>query len=350
MKKLLVLLLLLLTPALGAGQDLVAKRNDNAALTLQATNGQLSKIAVDSKGRVFVNLSGSNITLGTVAIDQSTPGTTNKVYIGTNGTVAINSALPAGTNAIGKLAANSGVDIGDVDVTSVISGTGATSLGKAEDAGHSSGDVGVFALAVRNTAFATLTSNDLDYSPIAVNGIGAVRASLSTDTVQQTPVVAEDAAVASGDGLMLAGTVYRSSFSQSAGTSGDASTLNTDTDGRLAVNAFGSDTSALTSGCSSVATGTTDVAIHAAVASQHLYITAITCSNTDTSVSTQLSFDDGAQIVATGYINNTTLGHSSWTQNFNPPIRGTINTAFNVKPTTTSAEVTCCAILWSSVN
>jgi hypothetical protein len=31
---------------------------------------------------------------------------------------AITNALPAGTNAIGKLAANSGVDIGDVDVTS----------------------------------------------------------------------------------------------------------------------------------------------------------------------------------------------------------------------------------------
>lgn len=31
-------------------------------------------------------------------------------------------AIAAGTNAIGKLAANSGVDIGDVDVTSVLSG------------------------------------------------------------------------------------------------------------------------------------------------------------------------------------------------------------------------------------
>lgn len=34
-------------------------------------------------------------------------------------TLATDVALPAGTNAIGKLAANSGVDIGDVDVTSV---------------------------------------------------------------------------------------------------------------------------------------------------------------------------------------------------------------------------------------
>lgn len=49
--------------------------------------------------------------IGKVGIDQTTPGTTNGVQI--------NAALPAGTNAIGKLAANSGVDIGDVDVTSL---------------------------------------------------------------------------------------------------------------------------------------------------------------------------------------------------------------------------------------
>ena len=36
---------------------------------------------------------------------------------------SLTNALPAGTNAIGKLAANSGVDIGDVDVTSISAGT-----------------------------------------------------------------------------------------------------------------------------------------------------------------------------------------------------------------------------------
>lgn len=37
--------------------------------------------------------------------------------------VSVQDALPAGANAIGKLAANSGVDIGDVDVTSIAAGT-----------------------------------------------------------------------------------------------------------------------------------------------------------------------------------------------------------------------------------
>lgn len=88
-------------------------------------------------------------------------------------------ALPAGTNAIGKLAANSGVDIGDVDVTSIIPGTGATNLGKAEDAGHSSGDTGVMALGVRNdTPNASLAGTDLDYIPVATYKTGAVRTAL----------------------------------------------------------------------------------------------------------------------------------------------------------------------------
>jgi hypothetical protein len=94
---------------------------------------------------------GTNI-IGKVGIDQTTPGTTNGVQV--------NAALPAGTNAIGKLAANSGVDIGDVDITSIVPGTGATNLGKAEDAPHSTGDVGVMALAVRNDAGAALAGND----------------------------------------------------------------------------------------------------------------------------------------------------------------------------------------------
>ena len=81
--------------------------------------------------------------------------------------------LGAGSAAIGKLAANSGVDIGDVDVMSVVPGTGATNLGKAEDAAHSSGDVGVMALGVRNDALDALAGADGDYAPLQVNALGA---------------------------------------------------------------------------------------------------------------------------------------------------------------------------------
>lgn len=79
--------------------------------------------------------------------------------------------LPAGTNAIGKLAVNTGVDIGDVDVTSVVPGVGATNLGKAEDAVHASGDVGVMVLGVR-VDVPTAHAAAGDYAPQTISEHG----------------------------------------------------------------------------------------------------------------------------------------------------------------------------------
>jgi hypothetical protein len=88
--------------------------------------------------------------------------------------VYVSDSLPAGTAAIGKLAANSGVDIGDVDITSILPGSGATNLGKLEDAAHSSGDLGVMALAVRQDTQVDFAA-DGDYVPLSVDGAGGVR-------------------------------------------------------------------------------------------------------------------------------------------------------------------------------
>lgn len=66
----------------------------------------------------------------------------------------------------------------DVDVQSVIPGVGATNLGKAEDAVHASGDVGVMALAVRNDAGSAFAA-DGDYVPLSVDATGNLRVSAS---------------------------------------------------------------------------------------------------------------------------------------------------------------------------
>lgn len=64
----------------------------------------------------------SGVTIGAVEI---TAAQTLSTVTTVGAVTAITNALPAGTNAIGKLSANSGVDIGDVDVTSaVITGGG----------------------------------------------------------------------------------------------------------------------------------------------------------------------------------------------------------------------------------
>jgi hypothetical protein len=80
--------------------------------------------------------------------------------------------IGAGTAAIGKLAANTGVDIGDVDVTSVVPGTGATNLGKAEDGAHTSGDVGVAILGVRRDTAASGAGTDGDYATLNLDSTG----------------------------------------------------------------------------------------------------------------------------------------------------------------------------------
>lgn len=71
--------------------------------------------------------------------------------------------LPAGTN-----------NIGDVDVLSLVPGTGALNLGKAEDAGHTSGDTGVYVLAVRRDSPIVGSGTDGDYSSLNVDNTGSL--------------------------------------------------------------------------------------------------------------------------------------------------------------------------------
>ncbi|MFA5937260.1 MAG: hypothetical protein WC822_05305 [Candidatus Paceibacterota bacterium] len=58
---------------------------------------------------------------------------------------------------------------------SIVPGTGATNLGKAEDAAHTSADTGVMLLGVRKDSGTTLVSADGDYAPIQVDQHGGIR-------------------------------------------------------------------------------------------------------------------------------------------------------------------------------
>jgi hypothetical protein len=118
--------------------------------------------------------------LGTIDADTSALA---GAVSGTEMQVDVVGPLPAGTNAIGKLAANSGVDIGDVDVTSVIPGTGASNLGKAEDAVHATGDTGVMALAVRKDTATALAGTDGDYAPLEVDASGRLHVNVGTSAL-----------------------------------------------------------------------------------------------------------------------------------------------------------------------
>lgn len=83
-----------------------------------------------------------------------------------------NGAQAAVLTAAGALIGGDAANGLDVDVTQIIPGTGATNLGKAEDAGHTTGDVGVMMLGVRNVTHASLSNTQLDYTPFALDNTG----------------------------------------------------------------------------------------------------------------------------------------------------------------------------------
>ncbi len=72
------------------------------------------------------------------------------------------------------LAANSGVDIGDVDVTSILPGVGATNLGKAIDTAVGATDTGVLSLAVRDDVLGGLTPAANDVVSMFTDANGAL--------------------------------------------------------------------------------------------------------------------------------------------------------------------------------
>ncbi len=90
---------------------------DNAVLDAIAADGDAIQGKLDTletSANAIQSAVEGTLTVGSHAV-------TNAGTFAVQSTVA--AALPAGTNAIGKLAANSGVDIGDVDVTSISAGT-----------------------------------------------------------------------------------------------------------------------------------------------------------------------------------------------------------------------------------
>lgn len=98
------------------GVDIGDVTINNASLTVTASD-------LDVRDLTTTDKVGARLWDGSGFYDGAKTGQLPTALSGGRLDVVIGAALPAGTNAIGKLAANSGVDIGDVDVTSVASVT-----------------------------------------------------------------------------------------------------------------------------------------------------------------------------------------------------------------------------------
>lgn len=152
----------------------------------------------------------------------------------------------------------------NAQITAVVPGTSATSLGKAEDAAHTSGDVGVMMLGVRNATATDLSAGntDGDYEPLQVDANGclhviaklAATQTLATVTTVSTVTTvttltgtttltpgtgatnlgkAEDAAHTSGDVGVFTLAVRRDTAAATGTTDGDYCAFTVDATGRL---------------------------------------------------------------------------------------------------------------------
>lgn len=220
-----------------------------------------------------------------------------------------------------------------------------------EDAAAASGDAGVFSLAVRNDSIASLTNTDGDYSPIATIASGAVIGAIQSVWTGSSFILSfhsEDTIAASGDAGVAAHGVLQSALSVDA-ASGDYGNLKLGLDGRLIT--APAPAGETWQACGTATASTADVAIKAAVASNRIYVTSITCASSDADNATNLNFKDATTVIAVGGVNQmATTSAGTFTANFPVPLRGTVNTAFNFNTAVSTSSVICCGAGYISVN
>ena len=307
---------------------------DNAVLDAIAA----SVAAIDADATTIIgHVDGIEALLGTMDADTSALA---GAVSGTEVQVDIVAALPAGTNAIGKLAANSGVDIGDVDVTSVVPGTGATNLGKAEDAAHASGDTGVMALTVRTNTAASRAGTDGDYQPLITDTNGRLHTIEPSQASILTAVQLIDNASVNHDAAVVAGVTQIGLEARSANptavATGDVTRALATLLGKQVVYPYAlPGTTWQYAGPTGGITDTADDAIQAAGgAGVRHYLTSLTVINSHATVGTEVVIKDGSTVIHRGYA---AAAGGGYTLTFPTPLRGTAATALNVACITTGS-------------
>lgn len=96
--------------------------------------------------------------------------------------------------------------------------------------------------------------------------------------------------------------------------------------------------------CGTATASTANVAIKAAVASNIIYVTSITCSSSDADNATNINFKDGTTVIAVGGVNQmATTSAGTFAATFPTPLKGTVNTALNFNTAVSTSSVICCA-------
>ena len=165
---------------------------DISSITPGTGATDLGKAIQSAQGTTDTGVAALVVRNDTLADLSGADGDYSPLQVNASGALYIvqSAALPAGSNAIGKLAANSGVDIGDVDVTSlpalpagtnsigtVVLGAGTAAFGKLS--ANSGVDIGDVTLNAGTAAFGKLSANTgVDIGSVALlagtNAVGTV--------------------------------------------------------------------------------------------------------------------------------------------------------------------------------
>jgi hypothetical protein len=135
--------------------------------------------------------------------------------------VRVASPLPAGTN-----------NIGDVDILSIVPGTGATALGKAIDTATGSTDTGVLILATRDDSLTTLTPSDGDNVQVRTDSVGRLWVNCGTGCSGGTQYTIGTAAGAT-DTVTLPGAIRDDALTTLSDPDGDYVALRVSSTGAL---------------------------------------------------------------------------------------------------------------------
>jgi hypothetical protein len=194
------------TPAMGVFDDTGPDSVDegDAGVLRMSGNRSLYIVVRDAAG----NERGLNITSSNEAAVKATLADSNVQVLGTptvTGTSVVSGTSVVDVNSIA--AGNN--NIGNIDVLTLIPGTSANQLGKAEDAAHATGDTGVLLLGVRNDGGIALAGSSGDYIPLGTDSSGNLRVqaavqpgvdigdvTVNNDTLEVVGDVANDAAAA----------------------------------------------------------------------------------------------------------------------------------------------------------
>jgi hypothetical protein len=359
-------------------------------------------------GTVTANLAAGTNNIGDVDVlsvpaplsttGNGTAATALRVSLANDSTGIV--ALTTSSAAIGKLAANDGVDVGDVTINNasggsavniqdggnsitvdgtvavsntILAAAGSTSIAKAEDVLSADGDVGVPALAVRKATPANTSGTDGDYEflqmsagrlwtsatidaalPAGTNAIGKLAANsgvdigdvdvltmpnvtlaATTNTIEVVGDIAHDTGVG-GNPVQVAGAACAladSAPGNRVSAAADVTRLATSLDGGVFVHPHGPQMwSTLNTGSLS---GTSVKAAGAAGLSH--YITALQFSiGAATASSIKLTISGGADIWGPHYLE--AVNGRGVNIAFNPPLKVTAATAFTA---TTTGSTTC---------